>query len=313
MVTLADGVRKRISGTPAINTKAAALAAERAHIERTLRPELDQAGKEVPTLRAFVPEFMETYVRANNKPSERMSKEYLFKFHLLPAFGRKRLDEISTRDVEKLKAEKLKTLAPKTVNNMLSCLGKTLRYAAECEVIDRIPRIRFVRTMELAFDFLEFEEYGRLIVAASEDAETYPAILLAGDAGLRVGEIRALEWGDLDLVAGRVMVQRTDYRGYVGSPKGGRMRRVPMTERLRAALKAARHLKAPYVFCNSELKHWSRGEADTPLRRARTKAGLRKFGWHTLRHHAESWIMLRRRKVPMDEGLRTRMEGRLSA
>ncbi len=99
----------------------------------------------MPTLRAFVPEFMETYVRANNKPSERMSKEYLFKHHLLPAFGRKRLDEISTRDVEKLKAEKLKTLAPKTVNNMLSCLGKTLRYAAECEVIDRIPRIRFVR------------------------------------------------------------------------------------------------------------------------------------------------------------------------
>jgi len=47
MVTLADGVRKRISGTPAINTKAAAVAAERAHIERTLRPELDQAGKEL--------------------------------------------------------------------------------------------------------------------------------------------------------------------------------------------------------------------------------------------------------------------------
>jgi integrase len=214
-----------------VNTKAAALAAERAHIERILRPELDKSGKDVPTLRAFVPEFMETYVRVNNKPSERIAKQYLFEVHLLPAFGRKRLDEISTRDVEKLKAEKLKTLAPKTVNNMLSCLGKTLRYAAECEVIDRIPRIRFVKTMESAFDFLEFEEYARLLEAASQDPETYPAILLAGDAGVRVGEIRALEWGDLDLVAGRLVVQRTDYRGYVGSPKGGRLRSVPMTAR----------------------------------------------------------------------------------
>lgn len=40
----------------------------------------------------------------------------------------------------------------------------------------------------------------------------------AADAGLHVGEIRALEWGDLDLVAARVTVQRTDYRGHVGSP-----------------------------------------------------------------------------------------------
>ena len=92
-----------------------------------------------------------------------------------------------------------------------------------------------------------------------------------------------------DEVAGRIMVRR----GYVGSPKDGRMRRVPMTERLRAALKAARHLKAPYVFCNSDLNRWSRGEADTPLRRATRKAGLRKFGWHTLRHTFCSHLAMR--------------------
>ncbi len=48
-----------------------------------------------------------------------------------------------------------------TRNNMLSRLGEVLRYATECKVIDRIPRIRFVRTTESAFDFLEFEECGR--------------------------------------------------------------------------------------------------------------------------------------------------------
>lgn len=286
-ICLPNGRRKRIQGTPLVNTKRAAELAEREHIERLLdevrNPESN--AKEVPTLNQFKKEFMATYVQANNKPSERMTKEYMFTHHLLPVFGRRRLDEIATRDVEKFKADKLKAgLAPKTVNNMLSCLGKTLRYAAENDIIDKIPRLRFVKVFETPFDFLDFEEYERLIEGARQDPETFPAVLLAGDAGLRMGEIRALQWGDLDLVAGKVLVQRTDYRGYVGSPKGGRVRRIPTTERLRKALKAARHLKGDWVFCNAKGKMWSRGEVDTPLRRARVKAGLRKFGWHTLRH-----------------------------
>ena len=282
-----DGKRMRIRGTPLVDTRRAAELAEREHIERLLNevrnPETSR--KEVPTLNQFKKEFMATYVQANNKPSERMAKEYMFTLHLLPVFGRKRLDEITTRDVEKFKADKLEAkLAPKTVNNMLSCLGKTLRYAAESDIIDKIPRLRFVKVFEQPFDFLDFEEYARLMDAASKEPESYPAILLAGDAGLRMGEVRALQWGDLDLVAGKVLVQRTDYRGYVGSPKGGRVRRIPTTDRLRRALRAARHLKGEWVFCDASGKMWSRGEADTPLRRASRKAGLRKFGWHALRH-----------------------------
>lgn len=298
-VRLPDGTRERIKGTPLVNTKAAAESAEREHIERLLE-ECRNPGsttlskKEVPTLQEFKIEFMATYVQANNKPSERMSKEYMFKHHLLPALGRRRLDEIATRDIEKLKAKKLaEGLAPKTVNNMLSCLGKTLRYAAENEIIDKIPRLRFVKVFDKPIDFLDFEEYERLMEAAKADPETYPAILLAGDAGLRMGEVRALKWEDLDLVARRVVVQRTDYRGYMGSPKGGRLRRIPLTKRLCAALKAARHLKGPWVFCDMDGKMWSRGEADTPLRRAYRKAGLRKIGWHTLRHTFCSHLAMR--------------------
>jgi integrase len=292
-VKLLDGRRVRISGTPAVNTRAAAEAAERAHIERVLNPHSAEK-KEVPTLEAFKVEFMETYVRANNKPSERISKESMFKHHLLPAFGKRALDEIGTRDIERFKAQKLaEKLQPKSVNNLVTCLGKILRYAAETEVIDKLPRMRFVKVLEQPFDFLDADEYARLMAAAKDEPETYPAVLLGGDAGLRVGEIRALQWDDLDLVAGRIVVQRTDYRGYTGSPKGGRVRRVPMTERLRLALKAARHLRGPWVFCDGDGKLWSRGEADTPLRRATRKAGLRKIGWHSLRHTFCSHLAMR--------------------
>src|SRR5690606_9168517 len=120
-----------------------------------------------------------------------------------------------------------------------------------------------------------------------------PAILLGGDAGLRIGEIRALQWGDLDLGAGRITVQRTDYRGYEGTPKGGGLRVVPMTSRLLAALRAARHLKSAYVFSRIDGARRALGRADTRLRRALRSANLRKIGRHTLRHPFRSHLALR--------------------
>ena len=219
------GARCAFRGTPAVNTKQAAESAERAHVERVLDPSRSANTKEVPTLHKFMPEFMATYVASNNKPSERISKEGAFRVHLLPAFGRLRLDEIGTREVEKFKASKLTTLKPKSVNNLLTILGKTLRYAAEIGIIDKIPRVRFVKVFAPPVDFLETEEFHRLIDANEKQPETLASILLAGDAGLRQGEIRALQWGDLDLEAGRIFVQRNDYRGHIGSPKALRQKR----------------------------------------------------------------------------------------
>jgi integrase len=47
--------------------------------------------------------------------------------------------------------------------------------------------------------------------------------------GLRVGELLALTWEDVDLVAGRLVVRRTLWRDQEGTPKGGRSREVPLS------------------------------------------------------------------------------------
>ncbi len=70
------------------------------------------------------------------------------------------------------------------------------------------------------------------------DPERWALVLLVADAGLRQGEIIALEWGDVDLVAGALTVRRSSWKGQVGTPKSGRERKVPLTARLKAALKA---------------------------------------------------------------------------
>jgi integrase len=53
------------------------------------------------------------------------------------------------------------------------------------------------------------------------------AILLAAEAGLRIGEIRGLQWTDLK--GGRLTVRRAiDQRNNVGSPKHNKVRTVPL-------------------------------------------------------------------------------------
>ena len=49
----------------------------------------------------------------------------------------------------------------------------------------------------------DFEQYARLLTAAkAEGDEWYAAACLAGEAGLRVGEVKALRWReDVDLIA----------------------------------------------------------------------------------------------------------------
>ena len=87
--------------------------------------------KEVPTLTEFGPRCVEGYARANQqKPSGSSAKESVLRVHLIPAFGEKRLDAITTEDVQQLKSA-LARKAPKTVNNVLTVLNTLLQTAVE--------------------------------------------------------------------------------------------------------------------------------------------------------------------------------------
>jgi integrase len=86
------------------------------------------------------------------------------------------------------------------------------------------------------------EEYEKLVKAAADLGPRYLVlVLLGGDAGLRLGEVVALEWTDIDFKRRYLTVNRQERRGRVGKPKGGRAREIPLSDRLAAALE---HLKA---------------------------------------------------------------------
>ena len=242
------------------------------------------ANREVPTLETFAPRFVDGHARANrHKPSGIASIESILKWHLVPTLGSKRLDAITHEQVQRLKLA-LSERAPKTVNNVLTVLstsqegggmGRARAAAVRRQVVAKSQEDHGVSRLRLV----------RAVVDRRSQARNgcVPDGVGGGDAGLRLGEIVALEWRDLDLAARRLTVQRSDWLGHVTVPKGGRSRQLPMTQRLTAALKAARHLRCERVLCLPDGSPITRDRVIKAVRGAQRVAGIEQ-GVHILRH-----------------------------
>jgi hypothetical protein len=65
----------------------------------------------------------------------------------------------------------------------------------------------------------------------------------------------ALEWTDIDFRRSFLHVNRAEWEGHIGTPKGGHARTVNMTSRLAAALKAHRHPEGSARALQRRRKH----------------------------------------------------------
>jgi integrase len=202
----------------------------------------------------------------------------VLRVHLIPALGDKPLASITTEDVQQFKSA-LSARSPKTVNNILTVLNVLMRIAVEWHVIERVPCvIKMLKAPKSQAAFYDFDQFERLVERARMDQQAHLVVLLGGEAGLRCGEMIGLEWLDIDLEKRQLCVARSEWRGHVGAPKGGRIRYVPMTKRLVLALNGARHLRGPRVLCDSEGKPLTQKMVQVMMRRAASRANV-KAAW----------------------------------
>ena len=269
---------------------------ERVLFERLMTPPHHNVVlKEVPTLREFAPRFLNGYARANRqKPSGIAAKEMIIRVHLAPALGHKKLDAIKSEDVQHLKC-RLNAKAAKTVNNILTVLNVMLKQAVEWDVIERATcTIKLLPVAKGSTRFYDFDEFERLVVAAQGmDPRAYLLVLMSGEAGLRLGEMVALEWNDIDFVKRQMCVQRSAWKGQIASPKSGRLRYIPLTTRLAGALRDHRHLRGPLVLYHDDGSPLTEGLVQGLVRRAAQRAGLFNNGPHMLRHTFCSHLAMR--------------------
>ncbi len=173
--------------------------------------------------------FIPIYCKAERlKPSGIESKWWAYNHYLRPIVGEKRLDEIGTEDIQRIKAS-LEKKSPKTVNNVLTVLSTSLKFASREGVrgqdglglIERAPRIRLQKTARPKMGFYENDDFLALAQAAGKiDTRTLVLVLLGGDAGLRRGEMIGRRWCDVDFRRRQITVRQSAWKDTMGVPKG---------------------------------------------------------------------------------------------
>ncbi len=207
------------------------------------------------------------------------------------------LTAITSMDVEQLKTDaKASGLSARTVNRRLVILGGVFRRVdakwgighnpASGQAVKRLREqwsgsaIRFYRPEEI-----------HALVGATTDP-TYEALFLtAALTGLRLGELRALRWRDVDLMSQRVHVERSfcGVSGKEKAPKSGKARSVPLALEVQQVLARLRDVTGfdgdgDLVFPAWDGAHLNYQELSVTYKAAQRRAKLAPIRFHDLRH-----------------------------
>lgn len=135
----------------------------------------------------------------------------IWRNYLSPAFGEKSLADLSRRGIELWMQKERKTHSLNTCRLILSELRSILRYAEQRYSISiDINRLHLAGKKDRRKGAISRQNHDRIMTAAMVDnSSTATAILLALLLGMRLGEICALQSGDVDMEQRRINIRHT--------------------------------------------------------------------------------------------------------
>jgi integrase len=237
------------------------------------------------TFGQFTPKWFEDYVVPNNKASEQRTKKYILRASLVPFFGKMPIRKITTYNIDQYKAHELKAgITNKTLKNRLTVLNKCLTTAYEwLELESRPPKIKWPKCASYRTDFLSPGECELMLIHS--EGVIREMILTALRTGMRQGELKGLQWSSIDWENRMLAVRhsRCDYKKELVPPKNNKERHIPLDTDVFEMLHR-RKKTTGYVFLDTDGQPFDNKRLTRRLAKARKSAGLRQFGWHTLRH-----------------------------
>lgn len=260
-----------------------------------LRDRLDQARRgTLPGMRSGDATFAEAAAEwlrfieqdRERKPSTIRDYRSVLNAHLLPAFGDQKLESITVEDIESWRTT-LDGLSNRSKNKLLIQLHGIFRRAQRLYGLDANPLARVEKHPQRSSGDIEVlapEEVWALVRAASSELDG-AIFLTAAFTGLRMGELLALRWRDVDFAGSVIRVRSSWAGGQLTTPKSGKVRSVPMAPDVASALARV-----------GDREHWTGDDdlvfasdtgsylADSALR-VRYKAALRRASLRDLRFH----------------------------
>jgi integrase len=243
--------------------------------------------------RDFVERYLDSLFFPTLKASTQKRYRQTLNTHLLPAFGKSRLCDIGTVDLQRFVLQKMESgLSWESANHFRNLMSKAFEMARMWAFYSAsnpargvsLPEKRPVREKHA----LQPGQILYLLNVLKEPVRT--VVLLGVLTGMRIGEILGLRRKDVDFSSVQIRIEQACYRGLLGSPK---------TKGSRRTLPLPRALVAPLIqIC----EYAPRAEEDdlvfqtrngTPLndtnllhrhlKPAGWKIGMPSLSWHTLR------------------------------
>jgi integrase len=148
-------------------------------------------------------------------------------------------------------------LSSATISLIKAPISGVLSFAVDSELIENNP-LDSLKLKRKKRDFkvepLTDDEAGKLLEEAKlfMGGYYYPHILCSLRTGMRIGEIKALKWKDIDFEKRQIEVKRSCRRGRVTGTKTDKRRRVDMTPHLTETLKELRTRQKKFSLRNGQ-------------------------------------------------------------
>lgn len=252
-------------------------------------------------------------VQGEVKPSTLSSYHYKLTKYILPIIQDTPLNELSFETGKMLLTELQKTLAKSTVQVIFRIVNKCLNRAKNAGklLVNPFSEVKIPKSKGKKIRSLSLTEQKKIMKIASKEKKGYGIpTLLALHSGMRVGEIAALKWSDIDFDADLIYVSHTYQRiSTIGSAQKTQLiltaskteasiRVIPMSKTLKKLLLNHRkQTKGNFVFSTN-------GQPCEPrllthhFHRIRNKAKLVNIHFHQLRHTFATRCLEANRDIP---------------
>lgn len=156
--------------------------------------------------------WVKKYAKGEIKTSTMNQYTALYKNHMIPALGGIKLSQIGVEDVQGFKSDLIaKGLSPQMVKHNLRLLRQMLKHAVDWDYLKKNPAEK-VKYPKIPKNEKKMEDAiltpTEIRVLLDQVNDKWRALLLVAIAGgLRIGEILAMKWGNLDWGRGQYFVR----------------------------------------------------------------------------------------------------------
>lgn len=170
------------------------------------------------TVREYADHWLKVYVGRKTTPKTQQQYHYLVRNYIAPGLGNVPLSKLRPAHIEEFYSGlqrvdgKPGELSANTIQAIHRALNSILNHAVDAEVIARNPIKRHVRPnsprkSEKVMFYTGVE--AQTLLRLSEGTDLHTILALAIHTGMRVGEISALRWSDVDLDARSITITRS--------------------------------------------------------------------------------------------------------